>query len=54
MTKSRGSFPNDTDMFNLLYLALNNIIKKWTMPIRDWKFALNQFSIIYEDRMPAY
>ncbi len=54
VTKNRGSFPNDAATFKLLYLALNNIAKKWTMPIRDWKSALNQFSIIYEDRMPAY
>lgn len=50
VTKNRGHFPNDDAMFKLLYLALNNIAKKWTMPIRDWKAALNQFSIIFEDR----
>jgi len=54
VTKNRGSFPNDTSMFKLLYLALNNIAKKWTMPIRDWKAALNRFSILFGDRMPAY
>jgi putative transposase len=37
----------------LLYLALRNIAKKWTMPIRDWKDALNRFAIIYENRLPA-
>ena len=36
VTKNRGSFPNDESMLKLLYLALNNIAKKWTMPIRDW------------------
>ncbi len=54
VTKNRGSFPNDAAMFKLLYLALNNIAKKWTLPIRDWKAALNRFSILFEDRMPAY
>jgi putative transposase len=39
-------------MYKLIYLALKNITKKWTMPIRDWKSALNQFSIIFEGRMP--
>jgi hypothetical protein len=34
VTKNRGSFPNDAAMFKLLYLALNNISKKWTLPIR--------------------
>lgn len=54
VTKNRGSFPNDESMLKLLYLALNNIAKKWTMPIRDWKAALNRFSILFGDRMPAY
>ena len=35
------------------YLALNNISRKWTMPIHDWKAALNRFTIQFEDRMPA-
>ena len=30
-----------------LYLGIKNIAKKWTMPIRDWKQALNQFVILY-------
>lgn len=50
VTKNRGSFPNDEAMFKLLCLALNNISKKWTMPVRDWKSALNQFSIIIDSR----
>lgn len=52
VTKNRGHFPNDDAMFKLLYLALKNIAKKWTMPIRDWKSALNQFTIMFEERMP--
>jgi putative transposase len=54
VTKNRGSFPNDAAMLKLLYLALHNIAKKWTMPIRDWRAALNQFSIIFEGRLPVY
>jgi putative transposase len=52
VTKARGSFPNDEAVSKLLYLALRNIAKKWTMPIRDWKAALNRFAIIYENRLP--
>jgi putative transposase len=51
VTKNRGHFPSDEAMFKLLYLALKNIAKKWTMPIRDWKSALNQFSIMFEGRL---
>jgi putative transposase len=54
VTKNRGHFPNDEAMFKLIYLALKNIAKKWTMPIRDWKSALNQFSIMFQDRLPAF
>ncbi|MGB5685387.1 MAG: IS256 family transposase [Candidatus Electrothrix sp.] len=54
VTKNRGSFPNDAAMFKLLYLALNNIAKKWTLPIRDWRAALNRFTIMFEGRMPNY
>ena len=53
VTKNRGHFPNDESMLKLLYLALINIAKKWTMPIRDWKSALNQFSIMFEERVSA-
>jgi putative transposase len=52
VTKARSSFPNDDAVLKLLYLALRNIAKKWTMPIQNWKAALNRFAIIYEDRMP--
>jgi putative transposase len=45
VTKSRGSFPNDESVMKLFYLALINISKKWTMPLRDWKPALNRFTI---------
>jgi hypothetical protein len=50
ITKSRESFPCDVALLKLFYLALRNISKKWTMPIRDWKAALARFTISYEDR----
>ena len=53
VTKARGSFPNDEAVSKLLYLALRNIAKKWTMPLRAWKDALNCFAILYENRLPA-
>lgn len=48
--KIRGWLQNDV----FPYLALENISKKWTMPIRDWKAALNRFTIQFEDRMPQH
>ncbi len=51
--KGRGAFPHDDAIRKLLYLGLRNVSKKWTMPIRDWKAALNQFIILFEDRVPV-
>jgi putative transposase len=45
--KSKGCFPNDEAVFKLVFLALQNAEKRWTMPIRDWKMAMNQFSILF-------
>lgn len=51
--KTRASFPSDEAAFKLLYLALRNIAKKWTMPTPHWSQAMQAFSIIFEDRVPA-
>ena len=51
ITKNRGAFPNDDALLKLFYLAMQNISRKWTLPIRDWKAALTRFSIQFEDRM---
>ena len=50
VTKSRGSFPHDDAVMKLFYLALRNISQKWSMPLRDWKPALNRFTIQFEER----
>jgi putative transposase len=51
--KTRASFPNDDAAFKLLYLALRNIAKKWTMPIPHWSQAMQAFAIIFEGRVPT-
>jgi putative transposase len=52
LLKMRGAFPNDDSIVKILFLAINRVAKKWTMPIRDWKSALNQFVILFGDRVP--
>jgi transposase-like protein len=42
--KHRQSFPNDEAAVKLIFMGLKNISKKWTMPVRDWGAALNQFA----------
>ena len=51
--RNRGAFPSDASIKKLLFLALKNAAKKWTLPIRDWKAALNQFVIIFGKRVPV-
>ena len=53
ITKNRNSFPNDESVIKLLYLALQNIMKKWTMPIRNWPLAVHQFAIRFGERVPV-
>lgn len=53
LLKTRGAFPNDEAIIKIIYLAINRVAKKWTMPIRDWRAALNQFVILFGDRVPV-
>ena len=50
--KTKGAFPNDESIIKLIYLAMQNIAKKWTMPLRNWGAVINQFSIKFEGRVP--
>ena len=50
--RNRGHFPTDEAVMKLLYLALANAEKKWTMPIRQWRSALQQLAIQFEGRLP--
>ena len=49
--KSRGAFPTDASIVKVLFLGMQQIAKKWTVPIPEWKRALNQFAILLEDRV---
>ena len=51
VTKNRNSFPSDEAALKLLYMALKNIMKKWTMPVWNWSQAIHQFSIHFEGRV---
>jgi putative transposase len=52
VTKNHRVFPNDEAVLKVVYLAIGNLSKKWTMPIREWKPALNRFAIEFEGRLP--
>ena len=48
--KTRGHFPSDDAATKLIWLALRNITADWGRAAPDWKIAMNQFAILYEDR----
>lgn len=50
-TKNKLSFPTDQALKKSVYLAIHEITKKWTMPIRDWPIILNQFISIFDQRI---
>jgi transposase-like protein len=52
VTRNHRIFPSDEAVYKVVYLAMCNIAKKWTMPIRDWKPALNRLAIEFEGRFP--
>lgn len=51
-TRNRKIYPNEESALKLVYMAIHEASKKWTMPIHHWKQALNHFAILYEGRMP--
>jgi len=47
VTKNRAAFPDDEAIIKIMYLAISKAAKKWTMPIKNWGQALNQFAILF-------
>jgi putative transposase len=47
------SFMDRSAVIKLVFMALQNIAKKWTMPIKEWNRAFNQLAILFADRVPA-
>jgi putative transposase len=52
--KTRKVFPNDNAAMKVIYLSIEAASKKWTMPIRDWKAALNRFMIEFEEQLAPH
>lgn len=48
--KTKAVFPNEDAVFRLMYLAMNNIAKKWNRPIKNWRAALSHFAILFPER----
>ncbi|WGO99488.1 IS256 family transposase [Saccharophagus degradans] len=52
--KKRKLFPTDDSAKKVVYLAITEASKKWTMPIRNWRAALNHFMIMFDERLTDY
>ncbi len=52
-TRNRKQYPNGESALKLVYLAIHEASKKWTMPIVGWKAALNHFALMFEGRLPT-
>lgn len=51
-TRNRKQYPNADSAIKLIYMAIHEASKRWTLPIKNWKGALNHFAILFEDRLP--
>jgi len=51
VTKTKGAFTSDMALLKLIYLATQNIQKKWTQPLQNWSLTVSQLSIIFVDRL---
>jgi putative transposase len=52
-TRNRKQYPNEESALKLVYMAIHEASKKWTLPIPKWREALNHFAIIFENRLPS-
>jgi putative transposase len=50
VTKNRSVFPNDETLTKILYLAIQDVMKKWTMPLANWALTISQLAVMYEGR----
>ena len=53
-TRNRKIYPNEESALKIVYMAIREASRKWTLPIHHWKQALNHFAILFENRMPEY
>ena len=51
VTKNKRAFPSDESFFKTLYLTIDYITRKWSMPIRDWNEAMAHFLIKFDHRI---
>jgi putative transposase len=51
-TRNRKQYPNAESAIKLVFMAIHEASKRWTLPIRGWKAALNHFAILFENRLP--
>jgi transposase-like protein len=51
VTKTKGAFTSDMSLLKLIYLATQNIQKKWTQPLQNWSLTVSQLSIKFGDRL---
>lgn len=53
VTKNRSTFSTDDAIYKIMYLAMKNVARKWTMSFQNWGQTVNQFSILFPDRVPG-
>lgn len=51
VTKTKSVLPDENSLRKILYLATMDILKHWTVPLKDWAYCMSQFALIFENRI---
>ena len=51
VTKTKGAFTSENALLKLIYLAAQNVMKKWTSPLQNWSLTIQQLKIKFGDRL---
>jgi transposase-like protein len=51
VTKTKGAFSSELALTKLLYMAIQNIMKKWTQPVQNWSLTISQLAVFFEGRL---
>lgn len=54
VTKTKGAFTSDLALMKLIYLVVERVSKKWTMPLQGWALTFSQLYIKFEERVKPY
>lgn len=54
VTRGKGSFPNESSLYKILFLRIKELSEKWKKPIQNWKIIQAQLINLFGSRYTQY